>query len=163
MSKAVKNDKGKPDLSLIPTVAAVRMAEAFQVGAARYGRYNYTAGMEASRVVAALQRHAYSWFGGEEFDPDGQHHLGSVMACAAMLLRMQELGTLVDDRYVAVNEATDPMFVLSARGTLDKKPVVLGYFTTRSMAESMLRQYLPEWPGFTLEVDEVSGEHQKAT
>ncbi len=45
-------------------------------------------------------RHATAWFEGEEIDPvDGQHHLGSVRACAAMILRMQELGTLVDNRY----------------------------------------------------------------
>lgn len=95
-----KDDTGKPDLSLIPRVALVKCAEAFMVGEKKYSRYNYCAGMAASRVVAALQRHAASWFDGEETDSkDGQHHLGSVMACAAMLLRMQELGTLDDDRF----------------------------------------------------------------
>lgn len=41
-----------------------------------------------------------AWFEGEETDLiDGQPHLGSVRACCAMILRQQELGTLMDDRY----------------------------------------------------------------
>ena len=97
---AKKNDKGKPDLSLIPLVALTKEAEAFEVGLRKYSRYNYCEGMEASRIIGALLRHATAWFEGEECDPvDGQHHLGSVRACAAMILRMQELDTLVDNRY----------------------------------------------------------------
>jgi len=99
MSQGRKDDQGKPDLSLIPLVALIKEAEAFEVGKARYGRYNFYKGMEASRIMAALLRHAHKWFEGEECDPDGQHHLGSVRACAAMLLKTQELGTLIDDRY----------------------------------------------------------------
>jgi hypothetical protein len=100
MSKALKNDANKPDLSLIPYVAEVRLAEALMVGERKYGRYNYCKGMEASRIVAAAKRHLSAWFNGEELDPqDGQHHLGAAMACCAMLLRQQELGTLEDNRF----------------------------------------------------------------
>ena len=100
MSKGVKHDQGKPDLTLIPKVALDRCAEAFMVGQAKYGRYNYCNGIEASRQAAAATRHLAAWFEGEEFDEaDGQHHLGAAMACCAMILREQELGTLIDDRY----------------------------------------------------------------
>ena len=99
-SGAAKNDKEKVDLSLIPLVAQVAEARAFMVGEKKYGRYNYCKGHKASQLMAALLRHANAWFEGEEVDPiDGQPHLGSVRACAAMLLRQAELGTLVDDRY----------------------------------------------------------------
>lgn len=97
---AAKNDKEKIDLSLIPYVAQVAEAKAFMVGEKKYGRYNYCKGHKASQLIAAMLRHANAWFEGEENDPiDGQPHLGSIKACASMLLRQQELGTLVDDRY----------------------------------------------------------------
>lgn len=98
--KAAKNDQQKPDLSLIPYIASVEEAKAFMVGEKKYGRYNYCKGHKASQLVAAMQRHLMAWFQGEDHDPiDGQHHLGAVRACTAMLLRQQELGTLIDDRY----------------------------------------------------------------
>ena len=98
--KAAKNDQAKPDLSLLPKVFLEEVAKAFMVGEKKYGRYNYCKGHNASQLIAAAQRHLTSWFEGEEHDPiDGQHHLGSVGACVAMLLRQNQLGTLKDDRY----------------------------------------------------------------
>lgn len=99
-TKAAKNDKEKVDLSLIPYVSNLEHARAFMVGERKYGRYNYCLGHEASQLVAAAERHLQAWFNGEERDPiDGQHHLGSAMACCSMILRQQELGTLKDNRY----------------------------------------------------------------
>lgn len=98
--KASKNDQSKLDISLIPYVALREEATAFMVGQKKYGRYNYCKGHEASQLVAAAQRHLLAWFNGEDYDPtDGQHHLGSVRACCAMILRQSELGTLIDNRY----------------------------------------------------------------
>lgn len=98
--KAAKNDQQKSDLSLLPKVFLEEVAKAFMVGEKKYGRYNYCKGHDASQLVAALMRHATAWFNGEEHDPvDGQHHLGSVGACVAMILRQQELCTLKDNRF----------------------------------------------------------------
>lgn len=97
---ASKNDSEKADLSLIPQIALEAAARAFMVGEKKYGRYNYYKGHQASQLVAAMQRHGSAWMEGEENDPkDGQPHLGSVIACAAMLLQQQKLGTLKDNRY----------------------------------------------------------------
>jgi hypothetical protein len=101
---AAKNDSQKIDLSLIPYAALRAEAEAFMVGEKKYGRYNYCKGHKASQLMAALLRHAFAWFEGEECDPvDGQPHLGSIRACTAMILRQQELGTLQDDRFKLEN------------------------------------------------------------
>ncbi len=99
---ARKNDEGKADLAIIPEAALVEMAKAFQVGEKKYGRYNYLAGgFTICRITAAMIRHAYAYLRGEEYDPkDGQHHLGSVLACAGMLLDLRARGKLIDDRYV---------------------------------------------------------------
>lgn len=99
-NSASKNDKEKVDLSLIPLISDIEHAKAFMVGEKKYGRYNYCKGHKVSQLVAAILRHAKAYMNGEEFDKiDGQHHLGSVMACCSMLLRQKELGTLKDDRY----------------------------------------------------------------
>lgn len=105
---ASKNDQGKPDLSLMPLVAEEAAARAFMVGEKKYGRYNYYKGHKASQLIAALSRHAKAFMEGEENDPkDGQPHLGSVIACAAMLLQQQKLGTLIDDRYKTASTLTN--------------------------------------------------------
>ena len=97
---ASKNDSTKPDLSLIPLEAEIAEARAFEVGEKKYGRYNYYKGHKASKLIAAMIRHARAWMEGEENDPvDGQPHLGSVRACAAMIIKQQALETLIDDRF----------------------------------------------------------------
>lgn len=97
---ALKNDQNKIDLSLIPYISNIEHAKAFMVGERKYGRYNYCKGHKASQLIGAMQRHMNAWFNGEDCDPvDGQHHLGSVMACCSMLLRQMELNTMQDDRY----------------------------------------------------------------
>lgn len=97
---ASKNDSGKIDLSLIPQVALIEEAKAFRVGEIKYNRYNYTKGHKASQLIAAALRHLTAYNDGEDYDlVDGQHHLGSVRACCAMILRQIQLGTYIDDRF----------------------------------------------------------------
>lgn len=90
----------KVDLSLVPYEALEAAAIALKVGEKKYGRYNYELGHPAMEVVSAALRHLTAWaHKREECDPkDGQPHLGSVIACVAMILRQQALGTLKDNR-----------------------------------------------------------------
>lgn len=100
-SGAKKSDNDKPDLAYIPLVALEAEAGAFAVGGAKYGAFNYLeGGFTTRRLMAALIRHAYKYLAGEENCPvDGQHHLGSVRATAAMILHCEQQGKLIDDRY----------------------------------------------------------------
>lgn len=102
MSKGIKFDDNKPDLSLIPYSAEIAMARAFEVGVEKYSRDNYKKGLEASRLIAATKRHLGEWFDEkvERCPVDGQTHLGAALANIAMLIELQRLGTLIDDRYV---------------------------------------------------------------
>lgn len=93
----------KQDLSLIPYVALLAEAEAFEVGAKKHGRLSFCSSAseyrQASQHVSAIMRHLGRWFWDrEEIDPDGQHHLGSVRARAAILIDLIDRGLLVDDR-----------------------------------------------------------------
>lgn len=95
-----KNDMGKPDLSLVPLSALEEEAKGFMLGEKKYGRYNYMAGLEASRLIGAALRHIHAWNTGEDLDPEsGASHLGHARCCLAMVLECQRLGTLKDNRY----------------------------------------------------------------
>lgn len=94
-----KHDNGKPDLSLIPYSALIEEARGFMFGANKYGRFNYTKGLEASRLVAACLRHLHAWNQGEDTDGEsGVSHLGHARCCLSMLLECTRLKTLTDDR-----------------------------------------------------------------
>jgi hypothetical protein len=78
--------------------------------------------------IAAIQRHLDAYSCGEEVDPiDGTHHLGNIMAGAAILLDAKAAGKLTDDRGPRINLRTTyrPLEELAAeliRKNTGKKP-----------------------------------------
>jgi len=90
----------KPTLHLVPAAAMIRMAKVFELGAAKYGPYNWrdNAVKETVYLSAAL-RHIMSRLDGEDTDPEsGQSHLAHVAACMSILIDAAATGNLVDDR-----------------------------------------------------------------
>lgn len=95
-----KHDEGKVDYTLVPTPALEAEAKALMFGEKKYGRYNYTKGFEAQRLLAAALRHILAYRDGHDNDSEsGVHHLGHARACLGMLLHCDQLGTLRDDRF----------------------------------------------------------------
>lgn len=92
-------DKKVP-LWLCSAIAKAQWACAQYAGFLKYGAWNWRkAGIRSSVYLSALQRHLDAYTSGEEFDPiDGTHHLGNIMACAAILLDARAAGKLNDDR-----------------------------------------------------------------
>ena len=100
-NEALKFDFGKPRYSLIPPEALDGLARLFTKGADKYGARNWEKGLDWSRVYDAMQRHASSWFAGQDYDAeDGQHHLLSVIWCAMVLYSYQARQCGTDDRPV---------------------------------------------------------------
>lgn len=99
------------------TVSAAVMAElgvAMLEGAAKYGRHNYRAvGVRASVYYDATLRHLFSWWEGEDIDPDSDmSHITKAIASLAVLRDAMIQGMLTDDRapcskpfYPALNAA----------------------------------------------------------
>jgi hypothetical protein len=81
-----KDDNGKLRYDLVPPEALAGYANVLTIGAAKYADRNWENGLKYGRVYAALMRHLEAWRMGEELDPDGQHHLDSVI-WNAMALR----------------------------------------------------------------------------
>lgn len=90
----------KLPLALLSPIAKAHWALGQFVGLLKYGAWNWrAAGVRSSVYVSALQRHIDAYVSGEDFDPiDGTHHLGNIMACAAILLDARAAGKLTDDR-----------------------------------------------------------------
>lgn len=83
----LKLDNGKPKWDLISWEAVEQVAITLTIGAKKYGERNWELGITYSRLFAALLRHLFKWWRGEERDPeDGQHHMAAVMTNAMMLM-----------------------------------------------------------------------------
>ncbi len=96
---AIKHDSGKARHSLIPFEVLDGLARLYTKGAEKYEARNWEKGMEWSRLYDALQRHVLAWFDGQDHCPeDGQHHLLSVLWCAAALYTYQARAVGTDDR-----------------------------------------------------------------
>lgn len=95
----------KVPLWLLSVVAKAHWAAAQFAGMVKYGAWNWrSAGVRSSVYISALERHLEAFKNGEDFDPvDGTHHLGNIMACAAILLDARAAGKLTDDRPPAIN------------------------------------------------------------
>lgn len=99
-NSGVKFDTGKPRFDLLPPEALEAVAEVFALGAQKYSPRNWERGMSWGRVFAAMMRHAWAFWRGEEHDPqDGQHHLDSVIWCAMVLRTYVERRVGIDDRF----------------------------------------------------------------
>jgi hypothetical protein len=90
----------KVPLHYIPPVALVHLGLAMEDGGGKYGLMNWREfTVSASVYYDAMFRHLMAWWDGEDAAPDsGVHHLGHVMACAAIILDAAETTRLNDDR-----------------------------------------------------------------
>lgn len=90
----------KLPLDLLSGIAKVEWCLAQLEGALKYGTWNWRiAGVRMSIYIAAIERHLEKFKNGEDRDPVTHvHHLGSVMAGAAVMMDAQAVGKLTDDR-----------------------------------------------------------------
>lgn len=164
MAEPRKDDAGKNRYDLIPADALEELARVFTIGANKYGERNWEGGLPYGRVFAAMQRHAWAFWNGEETDPeDGQHHLASVAWGALVLLAYRQRGTGTDDRQRNVSGTSGPRgdndyyplgrVVLDARMPPDRVGVITGLGRDddshdQGHAEGAAEQRDDEPPGF---------------
>jgi len=118
----------KLPLHLWPTTATALGSVALLNGALKYGRANWRAAdVRASIYVDACQRHLAAWFEGEEDDEEGVPHLGSALACLAILADAKAAGSLHDDRqfpggYRRLADALTPLVAQLRARHADREP-----------------------------------------
>ena len=100
MKEGRKDDTGKIDWALLVPSVTEKILEVFMFGAGKYGRDNYKAGMDWSRVYSALMRHMTAWWDGEDLDPEtSKSHLAHAGCCIMMLLYYVIFKKGKDDRF----------------------------------------------------------------
>lgn len=98
----LKYDNEKPDMSLLSSVAIVKVANVMTFGKRKYSANNWRGGIVFTRLIAASLRHIFAYLGGESVDPEsGQSHLAHAVCCLMMLLEFETTRPDLDDRYKA--------------------------------------------------------------
>lgn len=84
----------------LPAAGVIHGANAAMDGARKYGPFNWRKDKIAlMEYASAMQRHIMDWVDGEDCASDsGCHHLGHVIATAAIMLDAIECGHVIDDR-----------------------------------------------------------------
>ena len=101
VTSATGGQKGKKleRFDLIPVGALLEVARVYGKGAEKYEDRNWELGYDWSLSFAAMQRHAWAFWGGTSRDPEtGVHHLASVVFHAMALMEFEGRGKGTDDR-----------------------------------------------------------------
>lgn len=93
-----KADKGKVSYSSIPQLSLREVAKVMTYGKNKYGKFNYSKGIEYTRLYDACQRHLTSWLMGENIDESKTNHLANAAANLLMLLDQILTNVGKDDR-----------------------------------------------------------------
>jgi hypothetical protein len=98
-SQGVKHDQDKPRFDLLPPEALKAAVEVFSRGALKYGARNWEQGISAGRLFAAVQRHLWAFWAGEDLDLEwGQPHLAHALCALMMLFTTIQRHSDLDDR-----------------------------------------------------------------
>jgi len=97
---AIKHDRDKIRMELLPPVGLAAIAEVLTYGAIKYGDHNWRNGFKWSRLFGALLRHIYAHMRGQDKDPEtGFSHLAHAGCCILFLIEHEKEGLGNDDRY----------------------------------------------------------------
>lgn len=96
----LKYDGSKPDMSLIPSAAALEEAGVWTFGKAKYEAFNWHKGISFNRILAAIERHTTLLKAGIDMDYETKrHHAASIRCGCAMLIQFSlEARIDLDDR-----------------------------------------------------------------
>lgn len=81
-----KFDGGKPRYDLIPAYPLDELAKVYSMGAAKYEDRGWEKGIKWSRIFAAIMRHLWAFWRGEDKDPESglPHVIHAAWGCFAL-------------------------------------------------------------------------------
>jgi dATP/dGTP diphosphohydrolase len=102
LEEGTKFDDGKVPLDLLSPYFLSGISEVLAFGAVKYEPYNWARGITYRRVYAALLRHLFAFWGGENLDEEtGLHHLWHAGCCLMFLTHYEarsDIYKMFDDR-----------------------------------------------------------------
>lgn len=102
---AIKDNKSKPRVDLLPSLPLVEIAKVLTYGARKYKPNNWRFGLPWGDTYASMQRHLLAWQNREDKDPEtGISHLAHAGCQLMFLLEYELTKTGTDDRWTPVNE-----------------------------------------------------------
>jgi hypothetical protein len=98
-SEGIKLDQEKLRYDLVPAYPLEQIVKVLTFGAKKYTDRNWELGMNWTRVFAALMRHSWAWFKGEDVDKEtGISHIAHAACCCMFLLEYTRTKKELDDR-----------------------------------------------------------------
>ena len=95
----IKFDDGKPRMDLIAPELIVELGKILRLGGIKYEDRNWEKGIDYGRYYAALQRHLWAWWSGEESDKETKEsHLSHAACCLMFLLASNKRKIGIDNR-----------------------------------------------------------------
>jgi hypothetical protein len=96
---ALRWDKDKLRMDLLPVRPLFDIAAVYTMGAKKYADRNWEKGMSWSRMIGSMERHWFSFKGGEDFDDEsGLYHLAHAAWNILGLLEYYRTHPELDDR-----------------------------------------------------------------
>jgi hypothetical protein len=90
LTEGTKHDSDKAPLDLLSPSLLNGVAEVLKFGAEKYEPYNWAKGIRYSRVFAAMQRHMWAFWAGEELDQETDlPHLWHAGCCLMFLIHYE--------------------------------------------------------------------------
>ena len=99
MVEAMRFNDGKVEWSLVDFKSLEPMVRVLEFGAQKYAKHNWKQGMDVTKMMESLLRHAFSFLSGETEDQEsGISHIGHIMCNAMFIQWMLENKPERDDR-----------------------------------------------------------------
>ena len=99
----------KTRFDLIPYGSIAEIADVLSYGAQKYSANNWARGTSWGRYFAAMCRHIFAWWGGENKDPEtGYSHLAHAGCCLLFLMEFQRNKWGEDDRFQGPDGESSP-------------------------------------------------------
>lgn len=122
--EGLKHDSGKPDFSLISSLALTYLAKVLTFGASKYSAHNWRKGIPFSKILAACDRHLQAIKIGEDYDYEtGLPHAAHLMCECMFLVELlhSNLNVECDDRYHYTEAQKNLLVSLLANKAIETK------------------------------------------
>lgn len=108
MERGIRENKGKPQWSLVPQSALLPMVSVLEFGAKKYAPFNWQKGLSHREILESLKRHLDDLMEGEDFDEEsGLEHIGHIQTNAMFYAWMVKHRPDLDDRYKGHDNGTN--------------------------------------------------------
>lgn len=103
---AVKDNRGKPRLDLLPWKPLLGVGRVLGFGASKYKPHNWRLGLSWSDTIASALRHVAAFADGEDIDAEsGEMHIDNAICQLLFLSEYWHSKTGTDDRWARLSEA----------------------------------------------------------